>query len=165
MAERMQRRYFQTYIDTGFSSASPSWYVLGEDLEEFNIEMNPDTETAKNILGETTFTHNGYEVSAGAEPFYARVGDALFEKLQSIIDHRSQYDGCKTQVVEVHLWQPDSGTAGRYAAWKQACYVVPRSYGGDTSGYQIPFDVTYVGERTEGFFAPDGLGGGTWSEE
>ena len=164
MAERMERKYFQTFIDTSFGGTTASWYVLGKDLEEFNVEMNPDTETGKNILGETTFTHNGYEVSASAEPFYAREGDALFEKLQAIIDEKKTYDGCKTLVVEVHLWDEDSTTSGKYKAWQQECYVTPQSYGGDTSGYQIPFDVTYVGERTEGYFTPDGNGSGTWSE-
>lgn len=44
-------------------------------------------------------------------------------------------------------------TAG-YTAWKQECYVIPTSYGGDTSGYQIPFTVNYVGERVKGKYVP-----------
>ena len=56
----------------------------------------------------------------------------------------------KQKAVEVHLWT--EATAGKYEAYQQDCYVVPTSYGGDTSGYQIPFTVNYVGERVKGKF-------------
>ena len=159
--QKMQRKYFQNFIDSSFNGTTASWYRLGKDLEEFNIELNPDTEVGKNILGESTFTHNGYEVSADAAPFYAREGDALFEQLQKIIDDGLQYDGCATSILEVHLWEAGT-TSGTYKAYQQPCYLVPTSYGGDTSGYQIPFNVNYVGEKVKGIFTPDGQGGGTF---
>lgn len=149
---KIERKYMAHYIDTSFGSTS-SWERLGKDLEEYSIELNPDTETSKNILGESTFKHNGYEVSADADPYYAEVGDALFLKLQDIIDNRTTGDGCKTKALEVHLWDEDSSTSGSFTAWQQDCYVVPTSYGGDTSGYQIPFTVYYTGERVKGKFA------------
>ena len=160
--QKMQRKYFQNFIDTTMNGTTPSYYRLGKDLEEFNIEMNPDTETGKNILGESTFTHNGYEINASADPFYARSGDALFTQLQKIIDEGLQYEGCATNMIEVHLWDEGS-TSGTYKAYKQPCYIVPTSYGGDTSGYQIPFTVNYVGEKTAGYFTPDGNGSGTFA--
>ena len=160
--QKMQRKFFQTYVDSTMNGTTPSYYRLGKDLEEFNVEMNPDTETGKNILGESTFTHNGYEISADADPFYARQGDDLFEALQGIIDTQAQYEGCATTLIEVHLW--DAGTtSGTYKAYKQNVYLVPTSYGGDTSGYQIPFTISYVGEKTAGYFTPDGAGSGTFT--
>ena len=154
MAERMQRKLMAHYIDSTFGGTTPTWYRLGKDLEEYSVEMNPDIEQGKNIIGENTFTHNGYEVSADAEPFYAREGDALFTQLQTIIDTQAQYDGCKTSALEVHTW--DAGTtSGTYRAYKQDVYVVPTSYGGDTSGYQIPFTVYYSGAKVGGYFTPD----------
>ena len=160
--QKMQRKYFQNFIDSSFNGTTASWYRLGKDLEEFNIELNPDTEVGKNILGESTFTHNGYEVSADAAPFYAREGDALFEQLQKIIDDGLQYDGCATSILEVHLWEAGT-TSGTYKAYQQPCYLVPTSYGGDTSGYQIPFTVNYVGEKKAGWFTPDGSGSGAFA--
>ena len=161
---KMQRKFFQNFIDTTMNGTTPSFYRLGKDLEEFNIEMNPDTETSKNILGESTFNHNGYEINASAEPFYARTGDALFEALQNIIDTGAQYEGCATTMIEVHLW--DAGTtSGTYQAFSQPCFLVPTSYGGDTSGYQIPFTVNYVGEKKSGYFTPDGSGSGTFAPD
>lgn len=149
---KIARKYMAHFLDASFGGASPSWYRIGEDLEEYNVEMNPDTELKKNILGNTTFEHNGYEPSADSDPFYARVGDALFEKLQTIVDTQATDDTLKTESLEVHLWDGDA-TNG-YTAYKQDCYVVPTSYGGDTSGYQIPYSVNYVGDKVKGKYVP-----------
>lgn len=156
---RMQRKMMAHYLDSSFGGTTASWYRVGKDLEEYNVEMNPDVEQFKNILGENNINHNGYEVSADSEPFYAREGDALFEKLQQIVDTLAQYEGCQTDALEVHLWE-DGTTTGSFVAYKQPCYVVPTSYGGDTSGYQIPFTVYYVGEKVKGTFVPDAQTGG-----
>ena len=150
---KIARKYMAHFLDSSFGGATPSWYRIGEDLEEFNIELNPDVERKKNILGNNTFVHNGYELSADAEPFYARVGDPLFNKLQAIVDAQANDDTCKTYALEVHLWEA-GGSAGTFVAYRQPCYVVPTSYGGDTSGYQIPFSISYVGDKVKGKFTP-----------
>lgn len=149
--EKIQRKFMAHFIDSTMGATTPSWYRLGKDLEEYSIDMNPDTELSKNILGETTFVHNGYETSADADPFYAREGDPLFEKLQAIIDQGLQYEGCSTYALDVHLWDAGS-TSGTFKAYRQPVYVIPTSYGGDTSGYQIPFNVTYVGTKASGYY-------------
>ena len=150
---KIERKYMAHYLDTAFntSGSTPSWCRLGEDLEEYSVDLNPDTELVKNILGNTRFDHKGYEPSADADPFYARSGDTLFTKLQDIVDNRNTGDQLKTWALEVHLWEAGS-TSGTYKAYRQPCYVVPTSYGGDTSGYQIPFTVNYVGDRKSGYW-------------
>lgn len=160
---KIERKYMAHFIDTTFGGLTPSWYRIGEDLEEYNVELNPDTELVKNILGSTRFDHNGFEPSADADPFYARVDDPLFEKLQDVVDNRHTGDQSKTDTLEVHLWDGDE-TNG-YTAWKQPVYVIPTSYGGDTSGYQIPFTVNYVGQRVKGKFVPSNSGGGTFTPD
>lgn len=147
-------------IDAGLlcHGSASDWERLGKDLEEYNVELNPDTESKKNILGESSFVHNGYEETSEASPYYADTESKLFPKLQKIVDYRYKDDNCKTNALEVHLWEGDEESG--YVAWQQACYVIPTSYGGDTSGYQIPFTVNYVGERTKGIlkdktFTPD----------
>ena len=110
---KIARKYMAHFLDSGSLCGGTSGYErLGKDLEEYNVELNPDTETSKNIIGESTFKHNGYEVSSEADPYYAEA----------------------------------------YEAYQQECYVTPTSYGGDTSGYQIPFTVNYVGERKKGTY-------------
>lgn len=152
--KKIARKYMAHYLDSGFGAdpATATWYRLGEDLEEFNVEMNADTEVKKNILGTTSFTNSGYQPSADADPFYAREGDALFDKLQEIIDTQATDDTTKTQSLEVHLWKKSGDTGSVYEAYVQDCYVVPTSYGGNTSGYQIPFTINLVGEKTKGTF-------------
>lgn len=149
---KIDRKYMAHYIDAGSlcGGPAPKYERLGKDLEEYNVELNPDTETSKNILGESTFKHNGYEVSSDADPFYADTTSDLFTALQKIVDGRLKDDNLKTKAVEVHLWT--EAATGEYEAYQQECYVVPTSYGGDTSGYQIPFTVNYVGERVKGKF-------------
>ena len=151
---KIDRKYMAHFLDAGSlcGGLTPKYERLGKDLEEYNIELNPDTETSKNILGETTFKHNGYEASSEADPFYAETDSDLFKALQKIVDERLKDDNLKTKAVEVHLWTEAS--SGAYEAYQQECYVVPTSYGGDTSGYQIPFTVNYVGERVKGTFNP-----------
>ena len=149
---KIDRQYMAHYIDAGSlcGGLTPKYERLGKNLEEYNVKLNPDTETSKNILGESTFKHNGYEVSSDADPFYADTTSDLFTALQKIVDNRYKDDNLKTKVVEVHLWT--EAAAGKYEAYQQDCYVVPTSYGGDTSGYQIPFTVNYTGERVKGKF-------------
>ena len=115
----IERKYMAHYVDSGFTSTatSGSYVRLGTDLEEFNIELNPDIETGKNILGESTFHHNGYEESGSVEPYYAEDGDDLFEALQTKIDTRATGDDLKSWYVEVHLWE--TAVSGAYPAWAQ----------------------------------------------
>ena len=77
-------------------------------------------------------------------------GDPLFEKLQTIIDGDLVLDDLKTDIVEVKLW--GEASAGAYPAIKEECYIEVSSYGGDTTGYQIPFNVHYTGVKTKGTF-------------
>ena len=149
---KIDRKYMAHFIDATFGGLTPNYVRLGKDLEEYNVELNPDTETSKNILGESTFKHKGYEESSDADPFYADTTDPLFTKLQEIVDTRAKDDTCKTTALEVHLWE--EAVSGAYPAFKQDCYVIPTSYGGDTTGYQIPFTVYYTGPRTAGTFNP-----------
>lgn len=158
---KIDRKYMSHIIDAGLlcHGTTSEYERLGKDLEEYNVDLSPQTETNVNILGETSFVHNGYQETSEASPYYAYTDSVLFEKLQEIIDYRHKDDNLKTNALEVHLWDGDD-TDG-FVAWQQGCYVVPTSYGGDTSGYQIPFTVNYFGERTKGIFkdgtfTPDG---------
>ena len=158
---KIDRQYMAHLIDAGLlcHGTSSEYEHLGDDMEEYNVELNPSTETKTNIKGQTSFVHNGYAETSEASPYYANTKSKLFPKLQEIIDYRYKDDNCKTNAVEVHMW--DGNETDGFVAWQQGCYVVPTSYGGDTSGYQIPFTVNYFGKRVKGIykdkaFTPDG---------
>ena len=57
------------------------WEVLGRDNDDLSKALNPDTETSKNVLGEATFKHNGYEPEVSVDPYYADNESVLYEKL------------------------------------------------------------------------------------
>ena len=37
---------------------STAWEALGRDNDDLSKSLNPDTETSKNVLGESTFKHS-----------------------------------------------------------------------------------------------------------
>jgi hypothetical protein len=149
---KVKRKYMAHYVDTS-TTGTAAYARLGSDLEEFTTEMGANVNTTKNILGETTTSIDSYEVSSSVEPYYATIGDPLFVRLQKIIDERQTLDDLKTSVVEVHLWEEDATTAGSYVAYKEDAVIEVSSYGGDTTGYQIPFNIHHTGNRVKGLFA------------
>lgn len=153
MAEigKIKRKFMAHYIDSA-TTATPAYVRLGADLEEYTIEMSANVTTSKNILGDTSTFIDGYEKSASIEPYYAVVGDPMFVKLQAIIDEEKTLDDLNTTVIEVHLWEEP--TTGTYKAYRENAVIEVSSYGGDTAGYQIPFNLHYVGGRTAGTFDP-----------
>ena len=152
---KAERKYLAHYLDSAFDTtyAGATYVRLGKDLEEFTVELSPDVETSKNILGENSVKHNGYEASSDADPVYYEYDDALTEKMMEIAMLRKSGDACRTSYVEV-LLKPGEGDAEPTVlrAVREDVVVVPNSYGGDTSGVQIPFTVHYAGNRVEGSF-------------
>ena len=51
---KLKRSYLMHYIDASFGTGeTPKWFLIGRDIEDMSVELNPDTETVKNILDET----------------------------------------------------------------------------------------------------------------
>lgn len=146
---KIERKYMAHFINAAKSGQEAVYERLGSDLEEFSPEMSAQVETKKNILGESSILISGYEKTASVEPFYAQSGSALFERLQEIIDGDLVLDELKTDVVDVKLWDE---TDGAYSAVKETVFIEVTSYGGDTTGYQIPFTIHYTGEKVKGTF-------------
>ena len=144
--DKMERKWLAHYIDSNFGSGTASYIRLGKDLEEYNIELNPDSETIKNILGENNTNDKGYEVSSNVDTFFAREGDALFAHLSDIVNNRSVGSELETTAVDVLV--DSTGTV--VWAYRENVLIIPQSIGGDTSGIQIPYQIIYNGSRTSG---------------
>lgn len=151
---KIDRKYMAHYLNATFASdaGTASYVRLGKDLEEYSPSLSANVEKKQNILGQTSVTIDSYQKQGEVSPYYAEKGDALFEKLQAIIDGDLVLDNLKTDIVEVKLW--DAESSGAYPAVKEECYIEVSSYGGDTTGYQIPFNVHYTGIKTKGTFNP-----------
>ena len=151
---KLERKYMAHYLNAHFakdSEGEASYVRLGADLEEYSPELSANVEKKNNILGQTSVTIDSYQKQGEVSPYYAEEGDPLFEKLQAIIDGDLVLDDLKTDIVEVKLWEAATGET-KYPAVKEECYIEVSSYGGDTTGYQIPFNVHYTGVKTKGTF-------------
>lgn len=148
---KIERKYLAHFINAAALGATEAVYErLGKDLEEFSPELSAQVETKKNILGQTSVVISGYEKTGAVEPYYAESGTALFQRLQDIIDESRVLEDVKADVVEVKLWEQDEN--GAYPAIREEVYIEISSYGGDTTGYQIPFKVHFTGNKVKGSF-------------
>ena len=148
---KIERKYLAHFINAAkIGTETADYERLGKDLEEFSTEMSAQVDTKKNILGESAILISGYEKTAAVEPYYAESGTALFERLQDIIDNGRVLDELKTDAVEVKLW--DSTEDGVYPAVREEVFIEITGYGGDVTGYQIPFTLHYTGNRVKGSF-------------
>ena len=149
----IERKYLAHYINAAEPGAqAPAYERLGKDLEEYSPELSAQVDKKKNILGQTSVVISAYEKTGEVSPYYAEEGSALFDRLQAIIDGSLVLDNLKTDVVEVKLWK-ESGD-GVFDAVREEAYIEITSYGGDTTGYQIPFTLHYTGEKQIGTFDP-----------
>lgn len=143
---KLKRSYLMHYIDASFGSEESKWFLIGKDIEDMSVELNPDTSVKKNILDETVTDDNGYEPSISADTYYANTKDDIYQKLKDIAMNRLTGDDCKTKVLEVLI----DKTEGPYDAWTEDCIVKPQSYGGAQGGVNIPFNIGFDGNRQQG---------------
>lgn len=148
----IERKYLFHCIDAAFNRLTnedgtppndTNYVRLGKYLESYNEELNPQTNTFNNIIGEQIVLHTGYQVSSTVEPYYADIGDPLWEKLQEIANKRITGDGCETTRID-GLMDEEGNVIWAYM---ESCKCIPNSLGGDTSGVQIPFQVLSNGNR------------------
>ena len=146
---KIERKYLAHFINTA-KEGQAVYERLGKDLEEFSPELSAQVDTKKNILGETSILISSYEKTGAVEPYYAESESGLFARLQEIIDNGLVLDQLKTDVVEVKLWEQAEN--GSYPAVKEEAFIEVTSYGGDTTGYQIPFTLHFTGNKVKGSF-------------
>ena len=164
---KLNREALAHYLDTKMNKTadkaseldggSVDWEVIGDDIEEMSMEMNPDTEQTKNILGQTKTTDNGYEPSMEADPFYADPSKKLYKPMRDIALERKKGDDCKTLLLEVIVENTDDE---KHLAFVQEVIVKPNSYGGGTEGVNIPFTVSEDGKRVKGYVTKESLEAG-----
>ena len=156
---KLNREAMAHYLDYSFGNtiSSATWEIIGDDIEEMSVELNPDIETMKNILGQTKTTDNGYEPTMDADPFYADPDKKLYPKIRDIALGRLKGDACKTLMLEVIV---EDTEATNHLAYVQEVLVKPQSYGGGTEGVNFPFQVSENGARTKGYVTATSLASG-----
>lgn len=144
---KLNREALIHYLDETFGGTSPKWFVIGKDVEDMSIELSPDTESTKNILGETSITDNGYEPSTDVDTYYANPSDGVFyDKIKDIAFNRLTGDDCKSTILEVIV----DKTGDTFDAWTEEVMIKPQSYGGAQGGVRIPYNIAFCGNRKKG---------------
>lgn len=146
---KLERSALLHYLNSNFDTTlnSAAWFLLGKDVEDMSIELNPDTETVKNILDETNVQDNGYEPSADLDTYYANPSDGdFYTKIKDVAMNRKKGDSCKTLILEVLV----DKTTGPFDAWVEEVIIKPTSYGGAQGGVRIPYTISFAGNRVAG---------------
>lgn len=145
---KLERSALLHYLDAKFGgTGSPSWFLIGKNVEDMSVELNPQLEPYRNILDEQGANDTGYEPQFDVDTYYADPSDGdFYDKIKAIAMERQTGDDCKTTVLEVLI----DKTAGPFDAWTEEVIVKPQSYGGAPGGVRIPYQVTFTGNRVKG---------------
>lgn len=153
---KLEREALAHFLDTSWGSdpTKAVWEILGEDIEDMSMDLNPDTEPKKTILGKNKVTDKGYQPSMSADPFYADPSSKLYTKIREIAMGRLKGDACKTLMLEVIV---EDTSDAKHLAYAQEVLVKPQSYGGGTEGVNFPFNIHEDGARTKGYVTAESL--------
>jgi hypothetical protein len=139
-------------ITVEYVAASGGWEALGKDDDDLSKALNPDTEKKKNVLGETAFTHKGYEPEIDVDTYYADPSRILYSHLLDVaMQEKYSEEDLLGYFAEAHFDTVDE-TARTMSGecYVRRAWLVPQSVGGDTSGLGLPFNITPTGGMTHG---------------
>ena len=136
-----------------------NWTLLGKDLDAMSMALNPDVKTTKNILGETTVNNNGYSPELALDSYKARTEDKIYEHIKDIaMNRKTDEESTGAYLLESILTDEvknSDSTVLTGEAWMENVVVVTQEYGGDTSGFDIPFTIHMNGGRVAGTVSVD----------
>jgi hypothetical protein len=149
---KLNREALAHYIDSKWNLkladvGKAEFELIGDDIEEMSVEMNPDTSQVKNILGQSRTVDNGFAPTMSADPWYADPDKKIYTKLRDIALEQKKGDERKTLMLEVVVEDTSSST---HLAYVREVKVTPTSYGGGTEGFNIPFNVEFDGGWIKG---------------
>lgn len=129
--------------------------ILGIRTEDSSIELNPDTETTTDILGNNYTDVNKTELQQDFDPFFVIGGSALVDLLNEAIlsNNPDAYTNCFTiYVITAYISETTTGQTPEtyYRAVKhENCSIIPTSLGGD-SYVSMPVEVHFSNKLTMG---------------
>lgn len=149
--KKLERSALAHFLDTAFDTSTEisaaNWFLIGKDVEDMSVNLNPSVTQKKNILDETSVEDEGYEPSFDVDTYFADPSDgAIYEKLKDITMNRRTGAACKTRILEVLV----DRTNEPFDAWVEEVIVKPQSYGGAQGGVRIPYNVAFCGNRQKG---------------
>lgn len=146
----IKREAFMTFVDVS-ATATPEWELIGDKVEELSIAMNPNINTVSDVTGNTSTTLDRYQEQTDVSPMRARKESKLFAILYAIVKEKKTLSDVERDFLCVNVFD---ASAGQYSAWKQRAVIAVQSFGGNTQGLDVPFNIHWMGERTHGTFNP-----------
>lgn len=141
------RKLLRTYVDVS-DSDTPEWFLVGSGIEESSIELNPNTETATDILGVTTTEVTKWEPKQGFDPFTVKGGSKLALKLHQIWLDKTPEKLSQFKVLIVYKYV-GTEVGGYDAELQKGCTINIISIGG--SAYvDMPIEINYSNDSTKG---------------
>jgi len=145
--KKIERKYRAHYIDASLTGTGTKNYVrIGKDNDDLSRTISYETNSTRNVLGETEVTSTRNEDNMDVDPYYIRRDEPLGELLVEIDVGELELDDLKRSYVEVIMMED-----GTSEAFEQMADITPTSAGGPaTDGVTIPFTLTMSGSKTRG---------------
>ena len=124
-----------------------AWFLLGKGIDDMSVEMNGSFEQTKDVTGEVSVSDTGYQPQVSVEPYYANPDDAIYPFLKDLALNRKSGDDARAEYCEVLVEDAEAET---HECWTEDCLIEITSYGGDTNGLGINFNIWPDGNRKEG---------------
>lgn len=134
-----------------YSKQCSPWEALGKDNDDLSKDLGPDTESSKNVLGETTFTHSGYEPNVSVDPYYIDPSRKMYERIRdNAIEENYGEADLLGYFAEAYFTTANKETRTMTGwCWQRQAWFVPQSVGGDTTAFAIPVEVHPVGPKVK----------------
>lgn len=140
---KLKRNAHRLYVKAG----TKPYYLVGKGVDDMSVEMGGSFETKTDVTGETTVEDNGYQPNVSVEPYYANPEDDIYDFLKDLALNRKSGDDARATYLEVLI---EDTSAQTHEAWEENCKIEIASYGGDTSGFQIAYNIYPDGDRKQG---------------
>ena len=150
--QTIARETLIAYLNTG-SGSSATWSPIGARTEDSSMEYDWNTETVKDILGNTYGSMRKPIITQTFDPAKITNGDAALKKIWDLgVVGQDAQALSNLDMLIVHLYSTDGATApASFAERYSACMIAPTGLGGEGGGdINMPIEVTYGGTRTLG---------------
>lgn len=141
---KLKREAHRFYVK---ASKMTNYFLVGKGIDDMSVEMNGSFEQTQDVTGEVSVSDTGYQPQVSVEPYYANPDDEIYEFLKDLALNRKSGDDAKAKYLEVII---DNTDESEHEAWEENCRIEIASYGGDTSGFQIAYNVWPDGGRVKG---------------
>ena len=148
--QTIERELLIAYVNIS-TTAEPSWKPIGSRVEDSSMEYDFSLESTTDILGKVRNTMKKPVITQSFDPMPLDAGDEASAYIWNLAVKEQNYNALAAQdMLIVHCYDGTASTA-MTAERYSACAIAITGLGGEGGGsIDMPFDVTYGGDRTLG---------------